>query len=61
MKKIKYLTFRMGSCFNRVIELNLKMLILRRLMTKFVFVHVMIKKTDFEYLQKLNDKMFVIY
>ena len=61
MKKIKYLTFRMGSFLNRLIELDLKMLILRRLLTKFVFVHVMIKKTDFEYFQKLNDKMFVIY
>jgi hypothetical protein len=29
MKKIKYLTFRMRSCSNRVIELNLNMLLLK--------------------------------
>ena len=37
MKKIEYQTHRVGSCFNRVIELNQKMLILRRFATKSVF------------------------
>ena len=31
MKKIKYWTYRVGSGFKRVIELNQKMLILTRL------------------------------
>ena len=38
MKKIKYLTFRMRSCSNRVIELNQKMLILKRFVTKNDFL-----------------------
>jgi hypothetical protein len=33
MKKIKYQTHRVSSCFNRVIELNQKMLILKRFVT----------------------------
>ena len=33
-KKIEYQTHRVGSCFNRVIELNQKMLILKRFVTK---------------------------
>ena len=40
----------MRSSFKRVIELNPKMLILTRFVTKNVFFHVMIKKTDVEYL-----------
>jgi hypothetical protein len=50
MKKIKYQTHRMRSCSNRVIELNLKMLILARFVTKNDFVHAMIKITDLKYL-----------
>jgi hypothetical protein len=50
MKKIKYLTCRMRSCSNRVIELYLKMLILAKFVTKYICFHVRIKKTDFEYL-----------
>ena len=34
MKKMKYWTCRVGSGFNRMIELNHKMLILRRFVTK---------------------------
>ena len=34
MKKIKYHKCRVGSDFNRVIELNQKMLILKRFVTK---------------------------
>ena len=34
MEKIKYQTRRVGSGFNRVIELNLKMLILKRFVIK---------------------------
>jgi hypothetical protein len=37
MKKIKYLKCRVGSCSNRVIELNLEMLILARFVTKHIF------------------------
>jgi hypothetical protein len=38
MKKIEYQTRRVRSCFNRVIELNQKMLILKRFVTKSVFL-----------------------
>jgi len=38
MKKIEYQTRRVGSCFNRVIELNKKMLILKRFVTKSAFI-----------------------
>ena len=38
MKKIEYETRRVRSCFNRVIELNKTMLILKRFVTKNVFV-----------------------
>ena len=48
MKK-KYLKCRVEACPNRVIELNLDMLILARFVMKFVF-HVRIMKTDVEYL-----------
>jgi hypothetical protein len=34
MKKIEYETRRVRSCFNRVIELNQKMLILKRFIAK---------------------------
>ena len=37
MKKIKQQTRRVGSCFNRVIELNQKMLILKRFVEKHDF------------------------
>ena len=52
MKKMKYWTYPEGSGFNRVIELNQKMLILARFVTKNGFVHVSIKKDNDEYLQK---------
>ena len=52
MKKMKYCICRVGSDFNRLIELNQKMLILTRFVAKNYFVHVRIKKTDVEYLQK---------
>ena len=52
MEKIKYWKCRVGSDSNRVIELNQKMLILTRFVAKNYFVHVRIKKTDVEYLQK---------
>ena len=38
IKKIKYQIRRVGSCFNRVVELNQKMLILKRLVTKHDFL-----------------------
>jgi hypothetical protein len=45
-EKKKYLKHRVGICFNHVIELNQKMLILARFVTKNDFFHVRIKKTD---------------
>ena len=41
MEKIKFQTRRVGSCFNHVIELNEKMLILKRFVTKNVFYVMM--------------------
>jgi hypothetical protein len=38
MKKIEYQTRRVRSCFNRVIEPNQKMLILKRFVAKSVFI-----------------------
>jgi hypothetical protein len=38
MKKIEYQTRRVRSCFNRVIELNQKMLIIKRFVAKSVFL-----------------------
>jgi hypothetical protein len=38
MKKIEYQKRHVRSCFNRVIELNQKMLILKRFVTKSVFL-----------------------
>jgi hypothetical protein len=38
MEKIKFQTRRVGSCFNHVIELNMKMLILKRFVAKNVFL-----------------------
>jgi hypothetical protein len=38
MKKTEYQTRRVRSCFNRVIELNQKMLILKSFVTKSVFL-----------------------
>jgi hypothetical protein len=38
MKKTEYQTRRVRSCFNCVIELNQKMLILKRFVTKSVFL-----------------------
>jgi hypothetical protein len=37
MKKIEYQTRHVRSCFNRVIELNQKMLIFKRFVAKSVF------------------------
>ena len=42
----------LGEVFNRVIELNQKMLILTRLVTENDFFYVRIKKTNVKYLQK---------
>jgi hypothetical protein len=41
MKKIEYHTRRVRSCFNHVIELNQKMLILKRFVTKSIFYVMM--------------------
>ena len=41
MKKIEYQTCPVGSCFDRVIELNQKMLILKRFAKKKIFFYVM--------------------
>jgi hypothetical protein len=69
MKKIVYQSRRVRSCFNRVIELNQKMLVLKRFVTKR-FCHVMITTEMFiNYfcniklccLLRFDDKMSVIY
>ena len=52
MDIIIYQKRRVGLGFNCVIELNQKMLILTRFVTKNDFVRVRIKKTDVEYLRK---------
>ena len=41
-KKIEYQTLRVGSCFNHVLELNQKMLILKRFVEKII-VYVMMR------------------
>jgi hypothetical protein len=41
MKKKEYQTRRVRSCFNRVIELNPKMLILKRFVARSVFYVMM--------------------
>jgi len=41
MKKIEYQTRRVGSCFNRVIELNQKILILKKICYKKMIFYVM--------------------
>jgi hypothetical protein len=46
MKKITYQIRRVRSCFNRVIELNQKMLILKRFIAKKFFFFVIPGKTD---------------
>jgi hypothetical protein len=37
MQKIKYQIYRVASCFNRVLELKLKMLIILEFVTNFFF------------------------
>ena len=39
MQKIKYEMYRVASCFNHVIELNQKMLILLEFVTNFFFLN----------------------
>ena len=51
MKKIKYLTFRMRTCSNRVNELNRKMLIFKRFVMN-LFFSCQDQDIDVEYLQK---------
>jgi hypothetical protein len=46
MKKITYETRHKRSCFNRVIELNQKMLILKRFIAKDDFFWTFLGKTD---------------
>jgi hypothetical protein len=46
MKKITYETRHIRSCFNRLIELNQKMLILKRFIAKDDFVWTFLGKTD---------------
>ena len=46
MKKIEYQTLHVRSCFNRVIELNQKMLILKRIIGKKIFVLLFRGKSD---------------
>ena len=69
MKKMVYQSRRVRSCFNRVIELNQKMLVLKKFVTKRFF-HVMITTEMFiNYfcniklccLLRFDDNMSVIY
>jgi hypothetical protein len=69
MKKIENQTRRVSSCFNRVIELNQKMLILKRFVTKNVLYVMMTTEMFINYfcniklccLWKFDDNMSVIY
>jgi hypothetical protein len=69
MKKITYQTRRQRSCFNRVIELNQKMLILKWFVTKIMFYVMMTTEMFINYFSKIklcclwrfDDKMSVIY
>ena len=45
MEKIKYLKHRVGICFNHVIELNQKMLILKRFVTP---LHLAVREGETE-------------
>ena len=47
LQKIKYQIYRVPSCFNRVIELKLEMLILLEFVTKNVFFYYFDNKTEF--------------
>ena len=47
MQKIKYQMYRVPSCFNRVIELKLEMLILLEFVAKNVFFYYFDNKTEF--------------
>jgi hypothetical protein len=49
MKKIEYQTRRVRSCFNHVIELNQKMLILKRFVTKRLFYVMMTTELFIKY------------
>jgi hypothetical protein len=49
MKKIKYKMYRVTSCFNRVIELNQKMLILSKCLTKNYFYVIKITELLIKY------------
>jgi hypothetical protein len=49
MKKIEYQTPRVRSCFNRVIELNQKMLILKGFVTKIMFYVMMATELFIKY------------
>ena len=52
MKKIKYLTCRMRSCSNHVIELNLKNVNFEKICDEKLFFSCQDQDTDVEYLQK---------
>ena len=52
MKKIKYMTCRMRSCSNRLIELNLKNVNFKKICDGKLFCSCQDQDTDVEYLQK---------
>ena len=54
MKKIEYQTRRVRSCFNRVIELNQKMLILKRFVTRSGFYVMMTTEMFIYYFCNIN-------
>ena len=59
MKKIKYQTRCVMSCFNRVIELSKKMLILKRFVAKSDFFYVT-TKTELFLENFYNVKLFCL-
>jgi hypothetical protein len=54
MKKIEYQTRRVRSYFNRVIELNQKMLILKKIVTKIMFYVMMTTEMFMKYFCSIN-------
>ena len=54
MKKIEYQTRRVRSYFNRVIELNQKMLILKKIVTKIMFYVMTTTEMFMKYFCSIN-------
>jgi hypothetical protein len=57
IKKIKHQTRRVTSCFNRVIELNQKLLILKGFVAKSVFYVMMTTEMFIDYFCNILDEI----